>query len=292
MTRQTQTQQVSIEAVEPGDMLLRGNGKYRRVLDNTATAAGERKVRYNPTGGDWFIAGVTVTIQHRDPRCACGCGTSTRGGLWAPGHDGRMAGLGARALSGDRDALGQIARHVSPNMLPVGRPTEIEHNPDADCDASCQFAHRQLCVCSCGGTGHYMGWVRIGHIALAEVPEVMTSERQREWATYSYTEGRRSRQAPTTGPVSQPGFDAHLVSGPNYDEEDLDAYIRRMIPVVNEADEAEGQCSMGGQMMLTAEGERRAMVTCPECQRDVKTYATGRMYRHSRPEIVAAAREA
>ncbi len=280
MARQIQTQQVSIEAVEPGDMLLRGNGKYRRVLTNEGLASGERKVRYNPTGGDWFIAGVTVTIKHRDPRCACGCGEQTRGGLWSPGHDGRLAGVGARALSGDTNALRALAA-VDPNHLPVGRPSDIEHNPEASCDASCQFAHRSLCVCSCGGTGHFMGWVRIGQLLITEVPEVMPASRLREWGTYSYTEGRRARQhaAVTTGPISQPSWDQHAVNAPNYDEEDLDSYLRRVIPVVTEADEAQGECPMSGQF-VEVEG---SMTGCPECHRDVKRYSTGRLYRHHRP---------
>lgn len=299
MARQRQTQQVPIEDVQPGDMLLRGNGKYRRVLDNTATAAGERKIRYNPTGGDWFIAQTVVTIQHRDPKCACGCGESTRGGLWAPGHDGRMAGLGARALAGDREALVQVATTLDINALPTGQP-EVEHNPEADCDASCQFAHRQLCVCSCGGSGHYMGWVRIGAIALHEVPEVLRPEQRRELATYVYTEGRRAyREANRvqTGPTGalerddHPWYDSHVVVSPNYAEEDLDSWLRRIIPVATDADVAQGECSMSGVQVLTAEGERQVMVVCPVekggCGREVKTYSTGRMYRHHRPEVVS-----
>jgi hypothetical protein len=307
MARQFQTQTVPVETLRPGDFRLRENGKYRRVL--VAEQDSDPRtihVRYQPNGADRIARGTDVTIKHRDPKCHCGCGYPTKGGLWFPGHDGRVAGLGARAITGDIDALRSLAA-IDPVTLPTGGPGRIEHNPDTTCDASCQFAHRTLCVCNCGGTGHYMGWVRIGQMALAQVPEVMTPATQRAWATFVYEEGRnRPAAAVRTGPVAEsvrtydteprPNLVAHetvpalgmasaqIVESPNYDEEDLDAFLRRVIPVPAEAEvQHGGECILGGQMALDQQGNRQRTVVCAECGRTVATYPTGRMYKHQRP---------
>lgn len=306
MARQFQTQTVDVGQLLPGDMALRSNGKYRRVL---FTEAGPEQaiVRYNPTGTDRIPNGTEVTIKHRRPMCFCGCGLQTRGGIWAPGHDGRVAGLGARAITGDTDALRSLAA-LDPATLPTGGPGRIEHNPDAQCEASCQFAHRALCVCSCGGTGHYMGWVRIGQMILAQVPDVVTPAMLAAWGTFVYTEGRdRPAANVRTGPVAEsvrtydtePRINtrvrhethpeegmasAQTVVQPNYDEEDLDSFLRRVIPVASDAEVAHGgACRLGGTMQLDTQGNRQPRVICPECQRDVPTYKNGRLYPHQRP---------
>lgn len=311
MARHFQTQTVSPDQLRPGDMARRANGKYRRVL-HTETLGESVRVHYNPNGTDYIARGTEVTIRHRNPVCFCGCGTTTRGGEWAPGHDGRIAGIGARAITGDTDALTTLAG-IDPATLPSGGPSRIEHNPDANCDASCQFAHRQLCVCNCGGTGHYMGWVRVGQMLLSQVPEVVTPETQatyERWARYVYTEGQaRQGVEVRTGPVAESdrlypqtnttvgyeyvqapnehgedGGTAQTVIAPHYDEEDLDSFLRRVIPVVTETEaQVAGWCPESGLMKLDTNGQRQPVVHC-QCGRDVPTYKTGRLYRHQTPE--------
>lgn len=287
MARNIQTVEVTAHGLRtldrPIERRMRDrHGKLRRI---TELVGDPEMVMVRLAGGGWYtvLNGQSAEVTVLDPKCQCGCGTTTKGGFWAPGHDGRIAGVGARALSGDRDALRALAS-VSPNSLPTGRPSEVEHNPEANCDASCQFAHRSLCVCNCGGTGHFMGWVRAGHMLITEVPEVLTAEARREWGTYTYTEGRRAHEAHgivETGPISHIPHDAQRVESPRYGEEDLDAYLRRVISLDGPA--IEGDCPNGGQLLDFGEwvtAGRPTRVPCPTCERQVAVRPTGRLYAH------------
>lgn len=55
---------------------------------------------------------VRVNKKDRSRPCACGCGQTTRGGVWIPGHDARLPGLVLRAVKGEIELTKEQREHA------------------------------------------------------------------------------------------------------------------------------------------------------------------------------------
>lgn len=100
-----------------------------------------------------------VEIRYGDTRapkqCRCGCDEMTKGGTFLPGHDRRFFVMVEKAFEGDEKALAQVSKSGIPTLQ---GEVEGEYNPEHRCDAACEFAVSDKCVCSCAGENHRAGW--------------------------------------------------------------------------------------------------------------------------------------
>jgi hypothetical protein len=57
--------------------------------------------------------------KSRSYACACGCGGTTKGGQWLPGHDAKMISAILEAVGGHQSLRNLAEKHI-------GRPIEVE----------------------------------------------------------------------------------------------------------------------------------------------------------------------
>lgn len=94
------------------------------------------------------------------PSCLCGCGETpkSRRAAFLPGHDKRFHDAIGAGEVGKRQ-LKAVAKLV--NVLKPVKVVKNTSKKPRPCDVSCRYAHSNVCNCSCGGDGHFAGWLEI-----------------------------------------------------------------------------------------------------------------------------------